>query len=161
MIGGAAQNGKIHYEDVNLTDRFNILRVVSQFCAANDEFVLEQSRRIGAARVPSYITITTLKVGVVRTNIRRQFPLWMKLVVPLLFDVFLSRLPEQVAASALRLLLDPKFEGVTGALFLHIRRFKSLSPARRTGDPAQGQKLWDFSQRLAAQARAASTRNGI
>jgi hypothetical protein len=131
------------------------LRVVSQFCAANDAFVLEQSRRIAATRTPAHVTVTTLKVGVVRTGIRRQFPLWMKLAVPLLFDAFLSRSPEQIAASARRLLLGPEFEGVTGALFLHIRCFKSLPPGQRAGDPAQGRQLWDFSKQLVAQARAA------
>ncbi|SDA57998.1 SDR family NAD(P)-dependent oxidoreductase [Mesorhizobium qingshengii] len=152
VIGGAAQNGKIQYEDVNLTKRFGILRVVSQFCEANDEFVLELSRRIAAAHSSSHVTVTGLKVGVVRTGIRRQFPLWMKLLVPLL-DPFLSRSPKQIAASALHLLLGPKFEGETGALFLHIKHFKRLQPGRHTSDPAQGQKLWDFSRRLIAQAR--------
>lgn len=55
-----------------------------QFCEANDEFVLEQARRIAGALPPSHVTVTTLKVAVVNTEIRRQFPLWMKLVVPLL-----------------------------------------------------------------------------
>jgi NAD(P)-dependent dehydrogenase (short-subunit alcohol dehydrogenase family) len=155
MIGGAAQNGRINYNNVNLTGRFNVLRVVSQFCGANDVFVIEQARRIAAARPPLPVTITALKVGVVRTNIRRQFPLWMKLLVPLLFDPLLACSPQQIAASARRLLLDPEFEGVTGAFYRHIKRFKSLAPGRRTNDAAQGRLLWDFSQRLIAGARAA------
>jgi NAD(P)-dependent dehydrogenase (short-subunit alcohol dehydrogenase family) len=154
VIGGAAQNGRIHYEDSNLTGRFNILRVVSQFCEANDEFVLEQARRIAADHPSSNVTITTLKVGAVRTGIRREFPLWMKLAVPLLVDPFLSSSPQQIAASARRLLLDPDFEGVTGALFRHIKSFKKLEPGSRTGDPAQGRKLWNFSEQIIAQARA-------
>ena len=80
VIGGAAQNGKIHFDDVNLEGKFNILRVVSQFCEANDVFVIELARQIAAAQPPSHVTVTTLKVGAVRT-IRRQFPL-MKLLVP-------------------------------------------------------------------------------
>jgi NAD(P)-dependent dehydrogenase (short-subunit alcohol dehydrogenase family) len=160
VIGGAAQNGKIYYDDVNLTGRFNILRVVSQFCEANDEFVLEQARRVAAARPPSHVTVTTLKVGVVHTKIRRQFPLWMKLFVPLL-DPFLSSTPKEIAASAQRLLLGPEFEGVTGALFRHIKLFKALQPGPRTSDPAQGRELWDFTKQLVAQARAASAPQGV
>lgn len=155
VIGGAAQNGNIRYDDVNLTGRFNILRAVAQFCQANDEFVLEQARRIAAAHPPAHVSVTTLKVGVVRTEIRRQFPLWMKLVVPLL-DPFLSSSPEEIAASAQRLLLGPEFEGVTGALFRHIKLFKKRQPGVRTGDPARGKHLWDFSSQLSARARAAT-----
>jgi NAD(P)-dependent dehydrogenase (short-subunit alcohol dehydrogenase family) len=154
VIGGAAQNGQIHYENPSLTGKFNILRVVSQFCEANDEFVLEQARRIAADHASSNVTVTTLKVGAARTEIRRQFPLWMKLVVPVLVDPFLSSSPKQIAASARRLLLGPEFEGVTGALFRHIKSFKKLQPGSRTGDPAQGRQLWNFSEQLIAQARA-------
>lgn len=157
VISGAARNGRIHYEDINLTGRFNILRMVSQFCEANDVFIIEQARRIAATPSTPPVTVTALKVGVVRTNIRSQFPLWMKLMVPLLFDPFLSSSPKQVAASALRLLLGPEFEGVTGALFRHIKRFTALQPGPRTGDPAQGSQLWDFSKQLLAQARAANS----
>jgi NAD(P)-dependent dehydrogenase (short-subunit alcohol dehydrogenase family) len=50
IVGGAARNGKINYENVNLTERFNTVRVVSQFCEANDVFVIELARRIAVAR---------------------------------------------------------------------------------------------------------------
>jgi NAD(P)-dependent dehydrogenase (short-subunit alcohol dehydrogenase family) len=156
VIGGAAQNGRIYYENPNLTRRFNILRVVAQFCAANDEFVLEQARRIAADHPPANVTITTLKVGAVRTAIRRQFPLWMKLLVPVLVDPFLSSSTGQIAASAQRLLLGPEFEGVTGALFRHIRRFKRLQPGLYTGDPDRGRRLWELSEQLSARARSGS-----
>jgi NAD(P)-dependent dehydrogenase (short-subunit alcohol dehydrogenase family) len=159
VIGGAAQHGNIHYDDVNLTGRFNILRTVSQFCEANDLFVLEQARRMAAASSPSHVTVTTLKVGIVHTEIRRQFPLWMKVAVPLL-DPFLSSSPEEIAASAQRLLLGHEFEGTTGALFRHIKLFKELQPGERTGDPAQGRRLWDFSKQLATHARTASAPKG-
>ena len=48
VISGAAQDGAIRYEDVNLTGKFSILRVVSQFCEAHDLFVLELARRLTA-----------------------------------------------------------------------------------------------------------------
>jgi NAD(P)-dependent dehydrogenase (short-subunit alcohol dehydrogenase family) len=154
VIGGAAQNGRIHYENPSLTGQFNILRVVSQFCEANDQFVLEQARRIALDHASSNVTVTTLKVGAARTEIRRQFPFWMKLLVPVLVDPFLSSSPKQIAASARRLLLGQEFEGVTGALFRHIKSFKRLQPGSRTGDPAQGRQLWNFSKQMIAQARA-------
>jgi NAD(P)-dependent dehydrogenase (short-subunit alcohol dehydrogenase family) len=150
VISGAAQAGRIHYEDVNLTGRFSIIRAVSQFCEANDVFVLELARRLAGAAPPPFVTATVLKVGAVRTNIRRQFPTWMKLLVPLVIDPLLSQSVAEIAASARRLLLGPEFEGVTGTMFRHIKRFKKLRPGRRTGDPEQGRRLWDLSTQLVA-----------
>jgi NAD(P)-dependent dehydrogenase (short-subunit alcohol dehydrogenase family) len=151
IVGGAAQNGRIHFEDVNLTHGFNMLRMVSQFCEANDVFVIELARRLAAVRPSPALTVATLKVGVVRTEIRREFPLWMKLAVPLL-DPFVSSTPKQIAASALNLLLAPEFENANGVLFRHIRRFKRLEPAIRTSDPDQGSRLWELSKRLVARS---------
>ena len=160
VIGGAAQNGSIAFDDVNLGKRFNMLRVVSQFCEANDVFVIEQARHLSEAGLSQRVTITTLKVGAVRTNIRSQFPTWMKVLVPLFIDPLLSQSVEEIATSARRLLLGTEFEGVTGTMFRHIKRFKELQAGPRTGDPAQGRHLWDFSKQLIAQARAASAPSG-
>jgi NAD(P)-dependent dehydrogenase (short-subunit alcohol dehydrogenase family) len=153
VISGAAQDGKIQYDDVNLTGRFGVLRAVSQFCEANDVFALELARRMTAAAPSPNVAVTVLKVGAVRTNIRSQFPPWMKLLVPLVIDPFLSQTPAQIAASARHLLLDPKFEGVSGALFRHIKQFKAVKAGPRTSDPAEGRRLWALSEQLAAQAR--------
>jgi NAD(P)-dependent dehydrogenase (short-subunit alcohol dehydrogenase family) len=160
VISGAAQDGKIHYDDVNLTGRFGVLRAVSQFCEANDVFALELARRMTAAVPSQNVAVTVLKVGAVRTDIRSQFPTWMKLLVPLVIDPFLSQTPAQIAASARHLLLDPKYEGVSGALFRHIKQFKALKAGPRTSDPAEGRCLWALSEQLAAQARKASASRG-
>jgi hypothetical protein len=93
-------------------------------------------------------------VGVVRTSIRRQFPLWMKIVVPLLLDWILALTPRRVAAEALRLLLSPEFENTSGALFSFVKRFKRLAPGPRTSDRTDGHRLWKISERIATQARA-------
>jgi NAD(P)-dependent dehydrogenase (short-subunit alcohol dehydrogenase family) len=128
MISGAAMNGTIHFDDVNFTRRFSILRVVSQFCAANDVFTAELSRRMALCTDQLRVTITCLKIGVVKTNIRRDFPVWMKWLVPLLADPLLGQTPQEAAGAALRLLLADEFEGVTGALFLKV---KNLDGCRR------------------------------
>src|ERR1041385_9090635 len=36
IVNGAARNGKIHYDDLNLTHNFGTLRAVFQLCEAND-----------------------------------------------------------------------------------------------------------------------------
>jgi NAD(P)-dependent dehydrogenase (short-subunit alcohol dehydrogenase family) len=154
VISGAAMNGTIHYDDINLARNFRILTMVRQFCEANDLFVLEGARRLAESGEPPRVTITTLKVGVVRTDIRRDFPFWMKVLVALVFDPLLGQTPEQIAAPAMRLLVSPEFEGQSGLLFTQIKRFKAAEPGARTRDPSEGQRLWEFSVRLAASARA-------
>jgi NAD(P)-dependent dehydrogenase (short-subunit alcohol dehydrogenase family) len=74
IVGGAVRNGTIYFKDVNLTGNFATLRAVSQFCQANDVFTIELARRLAAADAGNHVTITSLKIGVVKTNIRREFP---------------------------------------------------------------------------------------
>jgi NAD(P)-dependent dehydrogenase (short-subunit alcohol dehydrogenase family) len=156
VVGGAARGGAIHYDDVNLRRRFSTLRVVAQFCEANDVYVVEQCRQLAAAGLGSRITITTLKVGAVRTNIRKHFPLWMKLLVPLLVDPFLTVTPDVIAGSAERLLLASEFESASGAAFTHIKRMKPTPLGSRTLDLREGRRLWELSEQLVAAALARS-----
>jgi len=149
MISGAARNGTIHFDDVNLAKHFSILRVVSQFCAANDVFTVELSRRMALCSEELRVTITCLKIGVVKTNIRRDFPMWMKWLVPLLADPLLGQTPCEAASAALRLLLSDEFEGVTGALFLKIKKFKRLPAPSNEQHSETGSQLWRLSERLA------------
>ena len=147
VISGAAQNGTIYFDDVNLTGRFSTVRAILQCCQANDAFTVELASRL-AATGDSRVTINCLKVGVVKTNIRRQFPMWMKFVVPLIMDPLFALSAEDVAAEGLRLLLGPEFEDVTGALFRLIRKFKAIPVPKSIGDPELRHKLWELSERL-------------
>jgi NAD(P)-dependent dehydrogenase (short-subunit alcohol dehydrogenase family) len=147
IISGAARNGKIHFEDMNLTSNFSTPRMVFQSCQANDVFTIELARRLALDGSQGRITVTCLKIGVVKTNIRREFPLWMKWLVPLVMDPLLAQTAPEAAEPALRLLLSEEFEGVTGALFLKIRKFRRIAPGP-VEDPQTGNQLWDLGQRL-------------
>ena len=152
LVSGAAQNGAIHFDDVNLTRNFTTLRAVWQFCQANDVFTVELARRL---RVDApCVTITSLKLGVVKTNIRRGFPRWMKWLVPLVFDPLLGQTAQEAGESALRLLLAEDLEGVTGALFSKIWKLKQVVPAARVRDPEEGRRLWELSEHLMAKGLA-------
>ena len=155
IISGAARNGTIYFDDVNLASRFGLVKVVGQVCQANDVFAVEQARRLADDNV---VTITCLKMGVVKTNIRngRGFPWWMKLLVPLILDPLVGQTPKEAAESALRLLLAEEYEGVTGALFLKIREFKRIALATGVSDPETGRRLWELSERLSATARGSA-----
>lgn len=152
IIGGAAQKGKIYFEDLSLTRNFGTLRAVLQFCQANDVFTAELSRRLSLDYSDRQVTITCLKLGVVKTNIRREFPRWMKWLVPLVLDPLLGQTPQGAAEPALRLLLSGEFEGVTGALFLKIRKFRRVPPGAAVLDPQTGRRLWELTEHLVSSA---------
>ncbi len=148
IIGGAARNGRIRFEGVNLTGKFNSIRAVGQFCQANDVFTVELARRL-AAECSQRVTVANLKIGVVRTNIRRRpdFPRIMKVLAPLL-DPFLAMGVETAGAAGLRILLEKEYEDVNGALFLMIKKFQRISPSPSTADPQTGRRLWELSQQI-------------
>jgi NAD(P)-dependent dehydrogenase (short-subunit alcohol dehydrogenase family) len=158
ILGGAATSGKIFFDDVNLTNNFGILNVVGQFCRANDAFTVELARRLASSRGTPHVTITCLKIGVVKTNIRRTFPLWMRILVPLIADPLLGQKPADVAASAVRLLFDSEFEGLSGALFLQVRKFKRLELDSILRDPRIGERLWELGERMSPSPQLQSVR---
>jgi len=151
IISGAAQNGTIYFDDVNLTSNFGLLKMVGQSCQVNDVFTVEQARQLAAGNQHS-VTIACLKMGVVKTNIRngKDFPWWMKLLVPLVMDPLLGQTPEEAAEAALKLLMADQYEGLTGALFVKIGEFKQIVPNAGVTDERIGKRLWELSQRLSA-----------
>jgi NAD(P)-dependent dehydrogenase (short-subunit alcohol dehydrogenase family) len=155
IVSGAAQGGKIHFDDVNLTANFATLRAVLQSCRANDLLTIELARRLAMTAAGPGPTVTCLKIGVVKTNIRHGFPGWMKLLVPLLLDPLLGQTPQGAAEAGLKLLLAEELEDLTGALFLKIRGLKRLAPDTDPATLEEGRRLWELSERLVARALAA------
>ena len=154
IVSGAAQHGKVYFDDVNLTSNFATMRVVLQSCQANDLFTVEFARRLPTEAAGASITVTCLKIGVVKTNIRRGFPGWMKVLVPLLLDPLLGQTPQDAAQAAMRLLLAEDIEGVTGALFLKVRKLKPVAPDAHPLDREEARRLWQLSEQLAARGLA-------
>ena len=150
IVGGAGLNGTIYFDDVNLTSNFTTIRALKQFQHANNVFTVELARRLSASGGRPMVTITCINPGPVKTSIRREFPWWMKRLMPLLLDPWLTRTPEAAAEGALRLLLAEDLEGESGALFSTILKFKRLTPASRVRDPREGRRLWELSQRMTA-----------
>jgi len=146
LVSGAARNGAVDFVDPNLTGNFSTLRAVLQCCHANDLFAVELARRLDGAA--SGVTVSCLKIGVVRTNIRREFPRWMKILVPLLIDPLLAQSREDAASAALSLLVDEMREGVTGALFLKIAKLRQIRSDGRGLGRDEGTRLWELSERM-------------
>jgi NAD(P)-dependent dehydrogenase (short-subunit alcohol dehydrogenase family) len=151
LVSGGATGGTVHFEDVNLTANYGLLRAIRQMCHALDVFTVDLARRLAALDADPRVTIACLKLGPVKTNIRATFPLWMKGLMPLI-DPFVALTPRQAADAALRLLLADEFEGATGTLYRYVRTFKPLAPDAATLDPSTGQRLRELSECLIAQA---------
>jgi NAD(P)-dependent dehydrogenase (short-subunit alcohol dehydrogenase family) len=142
LIAHPGFNGSIHYDDVNLTTNFSTIRAFRQFHYANDVFAVELARRLLVPGECPPVTIACLHPGPTRTNIDRDMPLWMKLIVRLAVHPLLSRPPDVPAATALKLLLANEFEGESGALFSLVGRFKRVSVPESAQDPDEGRRLW-------------------
>ncbi len=145
-------NGTIHYDDVNLTMNFSTISAFKQFHYANDVFVAELARRLIVPGEHPSVTISCLHPGPTKTNIGKEMPLWMKLMVRFVAHPLFSRTPEVPAAAALQLLLGDEFEGESGALFSTIGKFRRLTLSRNVQDPEEGRRLWAFSEALVGSA---------
>ena len=149
LISGAAMNGIIYFDDVNLTRNFSTVRAVRQFCRANDLLTAELAARLTIDRIQS-VTINCLKFGVVKTHIREHFPWWMKILVPLLMDPLFGQTPRDAARDALNLLLADEFAGANGSLFLKVKKFKKVRSLDRLGVNGDGEQLWKLGDRMVA-----------
>jgi NAD(P)-dependent dehydrogenase (short-subunit alcohol dehydrogenase family) len=152
IVGHPGFAGTIHFDDVNLTANFSMIRAFKQFHYANDVFAVELARRLAVPDDRPSVTISCLHPGPTRTNIDREMPLWMKLAVRFVIHPLVSRTPDVPAAAALELLSADEFEGVTGALFSMRGKFKRVAAPRNVRDPAEGQRLWALSEALARSA---------
>jgi NAD(P)-dependent dehydrogenase (short-subunit alcohol dehydrogenase family) len=144
--------GAIHYNDINLTKNFSMIRAFKQFHFANDLFAAELARRLTVTGQRPSITISCLHPGPTKTDIDREMPLWMKLIVRFVVHPLASRASELPAAAALKLLSADEFEGESGVLFSMVGQFKRLALPSAAQDPQEGKKLWDLSESLISSA---------
>ena len=65
VASGAHKTGDIHFEDINLTKGFNVIKAYSQSKLANVLFTRELARRLKSKK----ITVNCCHPGAVATNI--------------------------------------------------------------------------------------------
>jgi NAD(P)-dependent dehydrogenase (short-subunit alcohol dehydrogenase family) len=128
-------DGKIHYDDVNLTTNFSTIRAFRQFHFANDVFAVELARRLSAPAGRPPVTVSCLHPGPTKTDIDRDMPLWMKLMVRAVIHPMVSNAPSVPAATALKLLLADEYEGDSGALFSLGRQIQARTCGAERKEP--------------------------
>jgi NAD(P)-dependent dehydrogenase (short-subunit alcohol dehydrogenase family) len=157
LIAHPGFDGTIHYEDVNLTTNFSMIRAFKQFHYANDVFAAQLTRRLKMAGEQPSVTISCLHPGPTKTNIDKEMPLWMKLLVQFVVHPLFSHAPDVPAAMAVKLLLADEFEGKSGGLFSMVGKFKPIPAPRNVQDPEQGERLWAVSEALVQSVMAQTT----
>lgn len=146
LIAHPGFNGPIHYDDVNFTTNFSMIRAFKQFHYANDVFAAELARRLAVPGDRPSVTISCLHPGPTRTGIDKEMPLWMKMMVRFVIHPLISHDTDVPAAAALKLLLSDEYEEDSAALFSVIKDFKRVTPPRNVHDAEEGKRLWAASE---------------
>jgi NAD(P)-dependent dehydrogenase (short-subunit alcohol dehydrogenase family) len=137
MIAHPGFDGTIHYDDVNLTRNFAMIRAFKQFHYANDIFAVELTRRLAISGERAPVTISCLHPGPTKTNIDKEI---------------VSHTPDVPAAMASKLLLADEFEGESGALFSMVGKFRRVPLSPGLQDSKEGARFWTISETLVRSA---------
>lgn len=140
VASGAHKVGNIHFEDINLTKRFNVIKAYSQSKLANVLFTRELAIRLKNKG----ITVNCCHPGAVATNmgISRDTG-FGKTITGMLKPFFQT--PEQGACTAIYLASSKDVEHITGEYFY---RCKTAKSSQRSKDMSLAKRLFDFSEQL-------------
>lgn len=140
VASGAHKTGRIHFNDINLHKRFNVIKAYSQSKLANVLFTRELARRLKKRG----ITVNCCHPGAVATNIGIDRDTGFgKTITGLLKPFFLT--PRQGADTAIFLAADDAVKDITGEYFY--RRMIARS-SRRSKDMRLARRLYKFSEQL-------------
>ena len=140
VASGAHKTGKIHFDDINLTKGFNVIKAYSQSKLANVLFTRKLARRVKDRG----ITVNCCHPGAVATNIGIDRDTGFGKTVTRLLKPFFQT-PEQGARTAIFLVSDDSVSDVTGEYFYKCRIAKS---SKRSKDMELAKKLFEFSEEL-------------
>ena len=140
VASGAHKTGKIHFDDINLTKGFNVIKAYSQSKLANVLFTRELARRVKDRG----IMVNCCHPGAVATNIGIDRDTGFGKTVTRLLKPFFQT-PEQGARTAIFLASDDSVSEVTGEYFYKCRIAKS---SKRSKDMELAKKLFEFSEEL-------------
>src|SRR5690348_443550 len=152
FINGRVRGSAIRFADIGRQRTFGTIRAVRQYSHANDLLALGLHHE-GLLATRGKVRVGCLKLGPVRTDIRRTFPLWMKIAVPLLLDPFLSQTPEEAARAAVDVLDKICESSDAGPLFAKIRKLRPLPLSAAETNAEEWRELFLFSHDLVNRAR--------
>ncbi len=140
VASGAHKTGNIHFEDINLTKRFNVIKAYSQSKLANVLFTRELAIRLKSKG----IIVNCCHPGAVATNIGISRDTGFGKTITGMLKPFFQT-PEQGARTAIYLASSKDVEGITGEYFYRCKIAKS---SKRSKDMNLAKRLFDFSEQL-------------
>ena len=141
VASGAHKTGKIHFEDINLSKGFNVIKAYSQSKLANVLFTRELARRLQEKK----ILVNCCHPGAVATNIGVSRDTGFGKTITGMLKPFFQT-PEKGARTAIYLASDENIDGITGEYFYRCRVAKS---SKRSKDTELAKRLFTFSVELA------------
>jgi NAD(P)-dependent dehydrogenase (short-subunit alcohol dehydrogenase family) len=140
VASGAHKVGNIHFDDINLTKGYNVVKAYSQSKLANVLFTRELARRLKKRR----ISVNCRHPGAVATNmgVDRETG-FGKTITGLLKPFFLT--PAEGAKTAVYLATDEAVRNKTGGYYYRCKPAKS---SKRSKDRELAKKLFEFSEDL-------------
>ena len=140
VASGAHKVGKIHFDDINLTHGYNVVRAYSQSKLANVLFTRELAERLRKRK----ITVNCCHPGAVATNmgVDRETG-FGKTITGLLRPFFQT--PEEGAETAVYLATDEAVRKISGGYFYRCQIAKS---SKRSKSRKTAGRLYELSERL-------------
>lgn len=140
VASGAHKTGKIHFDDINLTKHFNVIKAYSQSKLANVLFTRELAKRLKSKG----ITVNCCHPGAVATNIGISRETGFgKRITGMLKPFFQT--PEQGASTAIYLATSKEVSDITGEYFYKCKVAKS---SKRSKDMELAKRLFEFSEQF-------------
>ncbi|MCR4996514.1 MAG: SDR family oxidoreductase [Butyrivibrio sp.] len=140
VASGAHKTGKIHFDDINLTKGYNVIKGYSQSKLANVLFTRELARRLK----DKGITVNCCHPGAVATNIGIDRETGFGKTITGLLKPFFQT-PAEGARTAIFLATDDSVKDITGEYFY---RCNIAHSSRRSKDMNLAKKLYEFSEQL-------------
>jgi len=140
VASGAHKVGKIHFNDINLTKRFNVIKAYSQSKLANVLFTRELAIRLKSKE----ITVNCCHPGAVATNIGISRDTGFGKTITGMLKPFFQT-PEKGARTAIYLASSKDVGNITGEYFYKCKIAKSSKCSK---DMNLAKRLFDFSEQL-------------
>lgn len=140
VASGAHKTGKIHFDDINLTKGFNVIKAYSQSKLANVLFTRELARRVAERG----ITVNCCHPGAVATNIGIDRETGFGKTITGLLKPFFQT-PAEGARTAIFLSIEDSVKNITGEYFYKCKIAKS---SNRSKVMVLAKKLYEFSEEL-------------
>lgn len=140
VASGAHKIGNIHFEDINLTKHFNIIKVYSQSKLANVLFTRELASRLKIKG----IIVNCCHPGAVATNIGISRDTGFGKTITGMLKPFFQT-PEQGARTAIYLAASKDVADITGEYFYKCKIAKS---SKRSKDMKLAKELFEFTEQI-------------